>query len=306
LSICADARAEEHCRVCRVVAYLGEPIVVDDLLFSSEHALVSQSVRPSLMSLLNIGGFGMVAWDAGSRSPETPFSYRTAGVPIFDRNLKALASKVHATACIAHVRGVVYDPAEQVGPHNVHPFKFPGARISLAQNGDLFNFAAMRFDLLDHVRPDLARQIEGTTDTEWVYALLLSQLEDPLGPAEPDELAEAVVRTLAVLRDVRVKHGIATQSPVNLVVSDGRSMVATRFAFDYGWYPDDNSFFAGEREFDFTTLWFSSGPGKRSACIASEPVTQDRGDWIEVPEYCMVIARPTDDGVELESLELAA
>jgi glutamine amidotransferase len=292
--------------VCRVVAYLGEPIVMDDLLFSSEQALVSQSVRPALMSLLNIGGFGMVAWDASSPSPETPFSYRTPDVPIFDRNLKALAAKVHATACIAHVRGVVYDPAESVGPHNVHPFKFPGARVSLAQNGDLFDFASMRFDLLEYVRPELARQIEGTTDTEWVYALVLSQLDDPLGPAEPDELAEAVVRALDVLRDVRVRRGIATQSPVNLVVSDGRSLVATRFAFDYGWYPDDNSFFAGEREFDFTTLWFSSGAGKRSACIASEPVTQDRGDWVEVPEYCMVMARATANGVELESLELAA
>src|SRR5258708_10926553 len=104
LSICPGALAKEHCPVCRVVAYLGEPIVMDDLLFSSEQALVSQSVRPALMSLLNIGGFGMVAWDASSPSPETPFSYRTPDVPIFDRNLKALAAKGHPTACLAHVR----------------------------------------------------------------------------------------------------------------------------------------------------------------------------------------------------------
>jgi hypothetical protein len=35
-------------------------------------------------------------------------------------------------------------------------------------------------------------------------------------------------------------------------------------------------------------------------------VTQDRDDWVEVPEYCMVMARATANGVELESLELAA
>jgi glutamine amidotransferase len=290
--------------VCRILAYLGEPVLLDELLFEAENSLVSQSVAPGLMSLLNIGGFGVVAWDAGSREPEAPFSYRTPGVPVFDRNLKALARKVHATAAVAHVRGVVYQPSERVGPQNLHPFQFPGARVVLAQNGDLHGFAEMRFDLLDHVRPELARLIEGTTDTEWVYALVLSQLADPFGPAEVDELADATRRALELLRDLRARRGIATQSPVNLVVTDGASLVATRFAFDYGWYPDDGSFFAGEREFDFTTLWFRSEAGY--ACVASEPLNGERGEWLEAPEYSMLLARAEGDRIAVEAVELAA
>lgn len=290
--------------MCRVWAHLGDALLLDEPLFEADNSLITQSVSPSLMSLLNIGGFGLLAWDAGSHSPQEPYAYRTPDVPVFDRNLKALAAKVHANAALAHVRGVVYDPAERVGPQNLHPFRFPGARVALAQNGDLYGFGAMRFDLLDHVRPDLADMIEGTTDTEWVYALVLSQLADPFGAAEAQELAEAVTRALDVLREVRARRGIRVQSPVNLVVTDGRAMVATRFAFDYGWYPDDDSFFAGEREHDFTTLWTHGSADGRSVTIASEPLTHDRTDWLEVPEYALLTFSSREDGIAVEHREL--
>jgi len=290
--------------MCRVWAHLGDPMLIDEPLFGAENSLITQSVSPSLMSLLNIGGFGLLAWDSESRAPEEPYAYRTPNVPVFDRNLKALAAKVHAHAAVAHVRGVVYDPSERVGPQNLHPFRFPGARVALAQNGDLYGFAAMRYDLLEHLRPGLAERIEGTTDTEWVYALVLSQLEDPFGPAGADELAEAVTQALDVLREVRDRRGIAVQSPVNLVVTDGESMVATRFAFDYGWYPDDDSFFAGEREYDFTTLWTTRSADGRSVTIASEPLTHDRTDWLEVPEYALLTFSPREDGIAVEHREL--
>ena len=64
---------------------------------------------------------------------------------------------------------------------NLHPFRFGGASVALAHNGHLREFARMRYDLISHVRPELAQKIEGTTDSEWIYALVLSQLADPFG-----------------------------------------------------------------------------------------------------------------------------
>jgi len=304
--------------MCRALAYLGEPLLLDDVLFAADSSLVRQATDPRLMKLLNLAGFGLTAWDASSPQPEVPFTYRTPSVPAFDRNLKALAEKVRATALIAHVRGVIYDPGESVGTQNLHPFRFAGARIALAQNGDLVGFGEMRYDLLDYVAPELARRIEGTTDTEWIYALVLSQLEDPFGPADPDELAGAVEQALAILRRARERRGLAAQSPINLVVSDGRCLIATRFVYDYGWYPDDGSFFAGEREHDFTTLWYTTGgsfrqadggwglsdDGVRSIVVASEPLTRDRGSWLEAPAYSMLVVRPEGDGLAVETREL--
>ena len=95
----------------------------------------------------------------------------------------------------------------------------------------------MRYSLVEHVRPELAECIEGTTDSEWIYALVLSQLDDPWGRPEARELAEATAAALRILRKVREAHAIDTSSPVNLCLSTGRALVATRFSFDYGWYP---------------------------------------------------------------------
>lgn len=306
--------------MCRVLAYLGQRVALDDLLFAADRSLVRQAVDPQLMSLLNLAGFGFVAWDAESPDPERPFAYRTPHLPVYDRNLKALAEKVRATGLLAHVRGVVYDPVEVVGGQNVHPFHFAGTPIAMAQNGDLYGFGRMRFDLLRHIRPELVGQIEGTTDTEWLYALILSQLPDPSAPMDATTMAGAIERAFEIVRAARERHGIAVQSPVNLVVSDGRSLVATRFAFDYGWYPEDDSFFAGEREHDYTTLWFRTGSGLEmgggsahevdgssitSIVVSSEPLTSDRSVWLEAPEYSLMMVEPQDGELRVESRELA-
>jgi glutamine amidotransferase len=285
--------------MCRVLAYLGAPVLLDELLYEPEGGLVRQAVDPQLMSLLNLGGFGLAAWAPNFPRPGWPFTYRVATLPNFDRNLRALAQKVEATAVVAHVRGVLYDARERVGTHNVHPFLFDGATVALAQNGDLYDFGRMRFDLVDRVRPDVAALIEGTTDSEWVYALVLSMLEDPFARVGAEEAAEAVERALDVLREVRSTRGIAVQSPVNLVLTDGRWLLATRFAFDYGWYPEDGSFFASEREHDFTSLWFRAPDqtnGGTSVVVASEPLTTRHVGWFEVPEYSMLIVERHDGG----------
>src|SRR5215207_2834211 len=155
--------------MCRVLAYLGEPLPVRALLFDPDNSLVRQSYQPRMMNtFLNLAGFGMQAWDPTS----------------LDRNLRFLSSKLAPTCLVAHVRGVTYSHESVVADTNLHPFHFAGARVVLAHNGHLRQFARMRFALVEHVRPELAQCIEGTTDSEWIYALILSQLADPYGVPE--------------------------------------------------------------------------------------------------------------------------
>lgn len=308
--------------MCRVLGYLGAPMLIDELLFAADVGLVGQATAPRMMQLLNLGGFGLAAWDQGSPDPARALTYRTAGVPVFDRNLKSLALKVRASALLAHVRGVVYDPSERVGVQQVHPFLFDGAAFALAMNGDLFDFARMRYDLLEHIPAALTARIEGTTDSEWFYALALAQLDDPFGPCAACEMAAAARRALEIVRELRERREIDTQSPINLVLGDGRSLIATRFVYDYGWYPRDESFFAAEREYDYTTLYYATGVSERwsdrhwcaqldepasSLLLASEPLSTDGSGWTRVPEYSMLIAITNDDGglcIELQELEL--
>jgi glutamine amidotransferase len=304
--------------MCRVLAYLGRPLSLDAVLYETDSSLVRQAYSPRMTAArLNLAGFGVAAWEPESPRPDEPFVYRTTTLPIYDRNLRSLARKLEPTCVLAHVRGVPLEDTEVVSDVNLHPFRHPRARVALAHNGHLRGFARMRFDLLPHVRPDVQRRIEGTTDSAWLYAVLLSQLDDPFGEPRADELVDATVRTLRLVRELRAKHGIDVSSPTNLFLATGRSLVATRFSFDYGWYPEADSLL--EVDLPYVSLWYTLGDryaardgewgmwgvgGVRSLLIASEPLTADASTWFEVPEYSLLAASLEGDEVRLEFRDL--
>jgi glutamine amidotransferase len=304
--------------MCRLLGYIGEPIPLEHMLFDTDSSLVRQSYSPRMMAkYLNLAGFGMAAWDPRTVGADDPLIYRTTTLPAFDRNLRSLAAKLAPTCLIAHVRGVTYADGEIIAETSLHPFRFAGANVALAHNGHLREFARMRYDLIEHVRPDLARRIEGATDSEWIYALVLSQLEDPSGAPDMQELADATASTLRLLRQVRARHGIDTSSPVNLCLTTGSALVATRFSFDYGWYPADDTLL--ETDLPYVSLWYTLGgeyvqrdgmsamtasDAPRSLLIASEPLTLDTSTWLEVPEYSMITAAVTSDGLAFETRDL--
>jgi glutamine amidotransferase len=304
--------------MCRIVAQLGEPLPLQHLLFDTDNSLVKQSYSPRMMNtFLNLAGFGMKVWDPTSLRPEDPFTYRSTRLPTFDRNLRYLSSKLAPTCVVAHVRGVTYSERNVVADTNLHPFHFPGARVVLAHNGHLREFERMRYALVEHVRIDLAQHIEGTTDSEWIYALVLSHLDDPFGIPETRELADATAGALRILRKVRAEHGIDTSSPANLFLSTGQAVIATRFSFDYGWYPPEDDML--ETDLPFVSLWYTTGgeyeqrngnwqmtaaDPPRSIIIASEPLTIDHPSWLEVPEYSMLTAELTGSRLEFETRDL--
>jgi glutamine amidotransferase len=306
--------------MCRVVGYLGRPIALSSILYATDSSLVRQAYSPRMMAtFLNLAGFGMAAWDPDSASPDEPFTYKVTTLPVFDRNLRNLADKIAPTCLLAHVRGVTYSGDEVISQQNLHPFRYHDTKVTLAHNGHLREFWRMKYDLIAQVRPDLARRVEGTTDSEWIYVLLLSQLRDPFGFPGAEELAEATTKTLAIIGDVRARNGIDTSSPVNLFVSTGRSLVATRFSFDYGWYPDDDQLL--ETDLPYVSLWYTLGneylerdgewvmvgeEEPTSLMIASEPLTSDTSTWLEAPEYSILTAA-LDGGrvtAEIADLEL--
>src|SRR5947209_7250851 len=304
--------------MCRILAYVGNPLPAQTLLFDTDNSLVHQSYSPRMMNtFLNLAGFGIKAWDTASLRPEDPFTYRATTLPSFDRNLRFISSKLASTCLVAHVRGVTYSGEAVVADTNLHPFHFTGARVVLSHNGHLRQFRRMRYSLVEHVRPELAERIEGTTDSEWIYALVLSQLKDPYGLPTTGELADATADALRILRQVRAAHGIDTSSPVNLCVSTGRSVVATRFSFDYGWYPHEDEML--ETDLPFVSLWYAIGGTyeerdgdwqmtaadvPRSVIIGSEPLTTDHSSWLEVPEYSMLTAELTGSGLDFETRDL--
>ena len=300
--------------MCRALAYLGQPVPLDTLLFQPDSALIRQSYMPKMLHMLNLAGFGMRAWDRHSYDTEKPFSYASTSLPVFDRNLKALAEKIRPTCLLAHVRGVAYSTEADISLQNVHPFQYPGFKLALAHNGDLAHMREMKPLLLQYIRPGIAMLISGTTDSEWIYALLASQLDDPAQPCSAEELVHAVDRTLAIIREVRAQLNIATSSSVNLFITTGEQLAAVRYCFDFGCYRTEDPAKVHEANMNFLSLWYTSGreygfhdgewkmtggaDTADSIMIASEPLTKDTSTWLEVPEYSMIYAdtrggRPT-------------
>ncbi len=293
--------------MCRALLYLGEPVLLDNLLYQPDSALVRQSYMPKMLHMMNLAGFGMRAWDRQSRAPGKPWAYSSTELPVFDRNLKNLAEKVEASAVLAHVRGVAYSTAVEISPANVHPFQFPGSPVAMAHNGDLARFADLKPALALHVPQSLARHIRGTTDSEWIYALVLAGLRDPFAVPGGDELVEAIARALAIIRRERTRLGIDVSSSVNLFFADGTQLAAVRYCFDFGRYATEDAARLHEANLNFLSLWYTLGrdyglhegewkmtggaQAADSILVASEPLTRDVASWVEVPEYAVLHAR---------------
>ena len=292
--------------MCRALLYLGQPVLLDNLLFRPDSALVRQSMMPRMLNMLNLAGFGLRAWDPSSNEPDRPYSYYSLSLPVFDRNLQNLAHKIRSSCVLAHVRGVAYSTRVEIALQNVHPFHFGDLPLVLAHNGDLAGIDRMKPLLAAHLRPEYLAQIHGTTDSEWIYALFLSQLADPHAALEEAAAFDALQRTLAILRDVRARLGINVSSSVNLFITNGRQLVALRYCFDFGCYATDDPSRVHEANVNFLSLWYTLGrdyalhdgewkmtggaENADSIIVASEPLTKDIAAWVELPEYGALFA----------------
>ena len=292
--------------MCRALLYLGEPVVLDNLLFQPDSALVRQSYMPKMLNLLNLAGFGLRAWDPASHAPAQPFFYGSPSLPVFDRNLKNLAEKVRASCVLAHVRGVAYSTTVDISLQNVHPFQFEGLPWALAHNGDLAGIQDLKPLLAASIRPEYLSRIRGTTDSEWIYALLVSQLKDPRGPAPEAEVFQALEATLGIIRGAREKVGITQSSSVNLFIANGTQLAAMRYCFDFGCYRTEDPARVHEANLSFLSLWYTLGRNyglhegewkmsggaeqAHSILVASEPLTRDTSAWVELPEYGAMFA----------------
>jgi glutamine amidotransferase len=283
--------------MCRVLGYLGSPISLNDLLYSPDSSLIKQSYESKMLDMLNLAGFGLTAWDQNSVNPELPVSYKTTDIPVFDSNLHSLSEKVRTHCLLAHVRGVQLNHEAQIGMQNLHPFAYKGTSMVMAHNGDLAGFREMRYDLLEYIKPAIASQISGSTDSEFMYALFLSQFDDPGQHQDPLDIVDAVSKSMEIIRKVRDRVGINISSSTNLFIADGQNLVAIRFTFDFGCYGPKFH----EANLSYLSLWFTFGSeygyrdgewkmigGRESSdsiIVSSEPLTLETSTWLELPEY---------------------
>ncbi len=243
--------------MCRHLAYIGPRRSLASLLFEPSHSLEVQSYRPRYQSdvTLNADGWGVGWWDRALR-PE-PARYRTATQMWADQAFRSPAELVHATAFVAAVRAATA-PSAVVETGNA-PFSAGPWLFSL--NGYVVDRAGPVGEQLRRaVSFERAQGIEGSTDAEVLFALLLDRLEGDAAPA--DAVTGLVAEVLSLGR-----------ARLNLLVSDGRSIIATT---------------CGSSLFALTDAGLADG----GVLVASEPL-DDHPAWVAIPDGSLVDARGT-------------
>lgn len=207
--------------MCRLLGYVGTPIVLEKLLCEPPHSLIVQSYQPQEMTsgLLNADGFG-IGWYGAERS-QPPFSYRQI-LPIWsDINLPHLARYVESPCVLSYVRSAT--PGLAVDLSNCQPFIQD--QWMFIHNGFIRDFRQTLYRPLRSLLGDRAyNQIQGTTDSEHLFALILDRFHrQPQGT-----LGQALVAAIAQLEQLAQTQTVAFSA--NVVISDGETLVACRYA----------------------------------------------------------------------------
>lgn len=163
--------------MCRVLAYIGPELPLEDLLLKPRNSLVNQTLDPERHPQLQLAGWGFGAWSEHLAKPDLPLVYRRPMAAFYDDNVEGIVPSLMASTMLAHVRAADYNAGAVLADENCHPFSYGGTPWIVAQNGDLPHWKLLQRELLQHCQDEYLEQMVGTTDTEFLYVLLLSLLE---------------------------------------------------------------------------------------------------------------------------------
>ncbi|HWI71087.1 MAG TPA: class II glutamine amidotransferase [Baekduia sp.] len=255
------------------MAWIGEPVLIEELLFKTQHGLVDQSLH-SRMGAETTNGDGIgVGWYGTGDGPGV---YRGVSPAWGDANLRELAAHVESPLFLAHVRAAIGSPVQQT---NCHPFRH--GRWLFVHNGYVADFATMRRELMLALDPELFADVHGSTDTEVIFHLALADdLEhDPIGALE---------RVVGRIEDVAAAHGIPDAMQGSFGISDGDDLWAVR----YSTAGRSRSLFASSDVEAVKRLHPGNERIQRirddDRVIVSEPFSDLPGLWNEIPEATAV------------------
>lgn len=240
--------------MCRIAAYSGPPIPLENIIVRPAHSLLAQSQHATEAKLaVNGDGFG-ISWydDHGGLG-----LYRDVLPAWADDNLVNLCRMVRSGLFIAHIRASTEGETSRA---NCHPFTYKS--WSFCHNGQVPHFKAIRRRLLAALPEALYDLRRGTTDSELIFLTLLSH------GLERDPLA-AIKATLADFS--ADAEGPATK--LTCVMSDGEKLYGFRHAS------------AGPAP----TLYVSSVLDHGGRSVASEPLCGMSPRWTAIPQDTLCV-----------------
>ena len=287
--------------MCRFITYTGAPILLADLLYRPTNSLIMQSYHArERAEPLNGDGFG-VGWYVPDTDP-TPCVQRSVSPAWSNRNLQNLAAKTRAANLFAHVRAA--SPGMTVTEANVHPFAYD--RFLWMHNGVCAGFHQIKRRLRDSLKDEFYDMIQGTTDSEHAFAVFLNNLHVPFGEATAGDIRRALSETIRLLNEWTRSAGITEPSFYNFAVTDGSVTVVSRYCSGEGIAGASLHYSRGLRFECLPSGLCDMHPVKQgenayAVIVASEMLTDDPSDWMDVPDNHTITVMP-DSSVVLERI----
>ena len=278
--------------MCRWITLLAsEPYSLSDILLTSSNSLVQLSKDASFHPgytemnnhVMNGDGFG-VGWyhhnvvvdPEGSSSSSTKKNlingnekdkqHKPTFAAVFkdtqpawnNINLREICMAVKSDCMMAHVRAA--SKGSGVSQQNCHPFK--AGRLLFCHNGRIDRFPVLRRRFLAEVSDEAFMGLRGTTDSECIFAIILTYLARMKEPSEVSPIHQTAPfgykRLVAVIKKVlRCIEKIVeeadlpdyTFSTCNFSLTDGETVVVTRYCDRSPSVPPPSLYFAfGESE----------------------------------------------------------
>ena len=278
--------------MCRFIVYKGPELVLSTLITEPQHSLIRQSYQSQLRhEPLNGDGFGL-AWYVPEVSAR-PGKFRSIQPAWNNSNLRELARVTRSGLVFAHVRAATAGLG--VSEHNCHPFT--SGTLTFMHNGLIGGFENVKRHLQADLSDAAFHAIQGSTDSEHLFSVLQDAYSHG---AHDGDATERLTGSLVATIRTAVETGAEVK--LNLAVTDGQSVVVSRFASKE---PLDSLFLSHGRQYrcddGVCRMVPSTAPGS-AVLVASEPLSQ-KSDWQEVPAQHMVVIGESAE-VEVRGIEV--
>lgn len=251
--------------MCRMVGFIAtHPTHLGCALIDAPHSLLVQS-RKDLEGFAHADGWGIAQWGEDGVSVMRHLAAAHEG-----EDYRNFARTVCAQQAIAHVRQAT---AGDVRFENTHPFVH-GPWV-FVHNGTVRHFNEGVKDVMwPEIAPSRRGLIQGNTDSEALFQLLLTRLDK--NPGRP--AIETIAQTIQDVAAWCAAAGPCENLGLNMLLSDGERFFGARWQQTLWLLQRD-----GVGDSDFCDQP-ANGPaeGYRALLVASEPLTDE--PWTPVPE----------------------
>ena len=257
--------------MCRWLAYTGNPVYLDELLFEPEHSLIDQSLSASRSkSTTNGDGFG-VGWYT---QRVTPGLYKSVRPAWNDANLRDLAHHVESPMFVAHVRATTGTAVQR---SNCHPFRH--GRCLFVHNGQIREFDRIKRELAMAVSPALYPAIMGSTDSELLFFLAL-------GFGLESHPLIALEQAVGLVEKTGARAGIADVLDSTMGITDGETVHAVR----YSTASEPPSLFLSHSMHAITQIHRNAPEfSEHARVVVSEPLGHMSDVWDPIPPATAII-----------------